>query len=57
MGILFTPMPIPVSAATKNKKADVVHRPKAFYHVGLLFTESPGWAELFFASSSDDNEL
>ena len=41
-------MPIPVCASIKNKKADVVQHPKAFYHVGLLFNEPPGWAELFF---------
>ena len=32
----------------ETKKADVVQHPKAFYHVGLLFNEPPGWAELFF---------
>ena len=35
-------------ASIKNKKADVVKCPKAFYHIGLLFNEPPGWAELFF---------
>jgi hypothetical protein len=32
----------------KNKKTDVVQRPKAFYHVGLLINEPPGTAELLF---------
>ncbi len=34
--------------AAKNKKTDVVQCPKAFDHVGLLFNESPGGAELPF---------
>jgi hypothetical protein len=32
----------------KNKKADVVERPEAFDHVGLLVNEPPGTAELPF---------
>jgi hypothetical protein len=32
----------------KTKKADVVKRPKAFHHVGLLFNELPGMAERLF---------
>ena len=38
----------------KTKKADVAERPKAFDHVGLLFNEPPGKAELLFIQSSDD---
>jgi hypothetical protein len=30
------------------EKADVVDAKKAFNHVGLLFNEPPGTAELFF---------
>jgi hypothetical protein len=29
----------------KNKKADVVERPKAFHHVGLLFNQLPDAAD------------
>jgi hypothetical protein len=32
----------------KTKKADVVEHPKVFHHVGLLFNEPPGKAELLF---------
>jgi hypothetical protein len=32
--------------AKNNKKADVVEHPEAFDHVGLLFNEPPGTAEL-----------
>lgn len=32
----------------KNKKADAVEHPEAFHHVGLLFNEPLGRAELFF---------
>jgi hypothetical protein len=32
----------------ENKKADVTEHPKAFDHVGLLFTEPPGAAKLLF---------
>jgi hypothetical protein len=32
----------------KTKKADVAEHPKAFDHVGLLFNEPPGTAELLF---------
>ena len=31
-----------------NKKADVIERPKAFDHVGLLRNEPPGTAGLLF---------
>ncbi len=31
-----------------QKKADVVERPKAFHHVGLLVNEPPGTAGLLF---------
>ena len=34
--------------AAGNKKADVAEHPKAICHVGLLFNEPPGKAELFF---------
>jgi hypothetical protein len=37
-------LPVP----PEEKKADVVERPKAFHHVGLLFNEPPGKAGLFF---------
>jgi hypothetical protein len=33
----------------ENKKANVVQRPKAFDHVGLLFSEPLGRTGLFFA--------
>jgi hypothetical protein len=36
--------PIP----TKMKKADVVKRPEAFDHVGLLTNEPSGTAEMLF---------
>jgi hypothetical protein len=32
----------------RNKKADVAEHPKTFGHVGLLFNESLGRAELLF---------
>ena len=32
----------------EQKKADVAEHPRAFDHVGLLFNEPPGRAELFF---------
>ena len=32
--------------ATQTKKADVIERPKAFHHVGLLVNEPLGSAEL-----------
>jgi hypothetical protein len=32
----------------RTKKADVAEHPKVFDHVGLLFNESPGKAELLF---------
>jgi hypothetical protein len=32
-----------------QKQADEVQHPKAFDHVGLLFTKPPGKAGLFFA--------
>jgi hypothetical protein len=38
-GVRETPSP---------KKTDVVERPKAFHHVGLLVNEPPGTAELLF---------
>ena len=38
----------------KNKKADVVQRPKAFAYAGVLPNEPPGSAELPFIQSSDD---
>jgi hypothetical protein len=33
----------------RTKKADVMERPQAFDHVGLLFNEPPGTAELLFS--------
>ena len=36
------------SCATENTKADVAEHPKVFDHVGLLFNEPPGKAELLF---------
>ena len=36
-------------ASPKTKKADVVERPKAFHHVGLLVNEPPGKAGLLFS--------
>jgi hypothetical protein len=33
---------------TENKKADMAEHPKVFDHVGLLFNEPPGTAELLF---------
>ena len=41
--ILVTSFPF----GKQNKKADVAEYPKAFCHVGLLFNEPPGGAELF----------
>jgi len=41
---------------TANKKTDVIQCLKAFDHVGLLFNEPPGEAELPFIWSSDDFE-
>jgi hypothetical protein len=32
----------------RTKKADVAEHPKIFDHVGLLFNEPPGRAELLF---------
>jgi hypothetical protein len=32
----------------ENKKADVAEHPEVFDHVGLLFNEPPGRAELLF---------
>jgi hypothetical protein len=32
----------------ENKKADVAEHPEVFDHVGLLFNEPPGKAELLF---------
>ena len=37
-----------------DKKADVVERPMAFTHVGLLVNEPPGTAGLLFVLSSDN---
>jgi hypothetical protein len=37
-----------LSRNTENKKANVVKHSKAFDHVGLLFNEPPGTAELLF---------
>ena len=34
--------------APETKKADVAEHPEAFDHVGLLFNEPPGRAELLF---------
>jgi hypothetical protein len=49
MGISFNHVPqLRMSLVTKNKKADVAEHPKVFDHVGLLFNESPGNAELLF---------
>jgi hypothetical protein len=45
------------SERTKNKKADVAEHPKVFDHVGLLFNEPPGKAELLFIQSSDEHSL
>ncbi|MGO9115874.1 MAG: hypothetical protein ACLP9L_42250 [Thermoguttaceae bacterium] len=36
------------TAHTANKKTDVIQYLKAFDHVGLLFNEPPGEAELLF---------
>jgi hypothetical protein len=33
----------------ENKKADVAEHPEAFDHVGSLFNEPPGRAELLFS--------
>jgi len=35
--------------APETKKADVIKYPEAFDHVGLLFNEPPGTAELLFS--------
>jgi hypothetical protein len=35
-------------SAAINKKADVIERPEAFHHVGLLVNEPPGTAGLLF---------
>jgi hypothetical protein len=32
----------------RTKQADVAEHPKAFGHVGLLFNQPPGEAEVFF---------
>jgi hypothetical protein len=42
---------------TENKKAGAAEHPKVFDHVGLLFNEPPGKAELFFIQSSDKHSL
>ena len=34
--------------ATPMKKADVIERPQAFHHVGLLVNEPLGSAEMLF---------
>jgi len=36
------------SCSTRNEKANVAEHPKEFNHVGLLFNEPPGGAELLF---------
>jgi hypothetical protein len=41
------------SYTAENKKADVAEHPKAFGHVGLLFNQPLGKAELLFIQSSD----
>jgi hypothetical protein len=41
----------------RTRKADVAEHPKAFGHVGLLFNEPPGKAELLFIQSSDRRSL
>ena len=43
--------------AAKTKKADVIERPQAFDHVGLLCNEPPGMAGLLFIQSSEDRFL
>jgi hypothetical protein len=35
-------------APHRKQKADVVEHPEVFHHVGLLFSEPPGLAELPF---------
>ena len=45
------------SWVTKNKKTDVAEHPKVLGHVGLLFNEPPGKAELLFIQSSDEHSL
>jgi hypothetical protein len=40
-----------------KKRADVAEHPKVFGHVGLLFNEPPGKAELLFTQSSDQHSL
>ena len=42
------PRALRLSHNTENKKADVAEHPKVFDHIGLLFIEPPGTAELFF---------
>jgi len=37
-----------VSCRQEQKKADVAEHPKVFGHVGLLFNQPPGKAELLF---------
>jgi hypothetical protein len=39
---------IPLITWAKNKKADMAENPKVFGHVGLLFNEPFGKAELLF---------
>jgi len=39
-----------------NKKADVVERPQAFQHVGLLVNKRSGTASLLFNQSSGERE-
>ena len=39
---------IPNVLSPETKKADVAEHPKVFDHVGLLFNEPPGRAELLF---------
>jgi hypothetical protein len=46
--VKFFPIGAENCASIENKKADVVQLPKAFNHVGLLFSEPPGRAKLFF---------
>jgi hypothetical protein len=38
----------PKVLSPRTKKADVAEHPRAFGHVGLLFNQPPGKAELLF---------
>jgi hypothetical protein len=49
-------MSFAVCSQGKNKNADVIERPMAFHHVGLLVNEPPGMAGLLFIQSSNDSD-